>query len=80
MTVIRAAHYGETEARLANDPIVIAMAAGLSGVSRDQMCHDDGTPRHEFMGAANREYRSRGGKDGGHIGAVAHALLKVLDN
>jgi hypothetical protein len=78
---IRSKDYDETEDRLAKDPIVIAMAKGLAGVPRDQMVHegDDATPRFEFMMAANREYRERGGTDGGHIGAVAHALLKVLD-
>jgi hypothetical protein len=80
MAVIRAAHYGEVEARLMKDPIVIAMAKGLAGVPVDQMVHPgfDGTPRFEFMQAANREYRERGGQDGGHIGAVAHALLNLL--
>ena len=76
---IVAAHYGETERRLQADPIVIAMAIGLERVPRDQLQHDGGTPRHEFMMAAMREYASRGGKDGGHIGAVSAALLALLD-
>lgn len=90
MSVIQAAHYGETERRLAKDPIVIAMAKGLADVPRDQLVHDGAddrtvgtgqpTPRFEFMQSANAEYRERGGKDGGHIGAVAHALLLVLDS
>jgi len=81
MTVIKAKHYAETEDRLAQDPIIQAMAKGLAGVPRSELVHDgpDATPRFEFMQAANAEYRKRGGKDGGHIGAVAHALLKVLD-
>lgn len=80
-TVIKAKHYGETEERLAQDPIVIAMAHGLADVPREQLVHEDGeSPRFEFMQSANSEYRSRGGEDGGHIGAVAHALLKVLDS
>lgn len=79
MTVIQAAHYGETESRLGTDPIIIAMAKGLAGVKRAELVHDNGeTPRFEFMMAANTEYRSRGGKDGGHIGAVAHALISLL--
>ena len=79
MAVIKAKHYGETEARLAKDPIVKEMAKGLAGVPMDEMVHEDGeTPRFEFMQAANAEYRERGGEDGGHIGAVANALLKVL--
>lgn len=86
-TVIRAAHYGETEARLMQDPIVIAMAKGLANVPRAELVHDTGdvsdthvTPRFEFTQAANAEYRERGGKDGGHIGAVAQALLNLLDS
>jgi hypothetical protein len=84
ITVIAAAHYGETEARLAKQPIVIAMARELAGVPREQLVHvdedgDEGGARFEFMQRANAEYRERGGKDGGHIGAVANALLKVLD-
>ena len=75
--VIRAAHYSETEQRLAQDPIVIAMARGLAGVPTEDLAHEDGTPRFEFMQAANRTYRQRGGTDGGHIGAVARALLNL---
>lgn len=75
---IRAAYYDETERRLTDDQIVIDMAASLTRTSRDQMTHDDGTPRFEFMQAANRVYAERGGKDNGHIGAVAHALLALL--
>lgn len=80
MGIIRAAHYDETEQRLAKDPIVINMAGGLAGVQRKDLVHDDGTtPRFEFMMSANAEYRARGGDDGGHLGAIAHALLMVLD-
>lgn len=79
MTAIRSADYAVAEARLAQDPIVLAMAAGLAHEPREQLAHDGGTPRHEFMGAANREYYERGGTDVGHLGAVARALLAVLD-
>jgi len=85
MVMIKAKHYDEVEELLANDPIVIAMAHGLAKVEREQMVHEDGSPRFEFMQSANAEYRERGGKgsghdEGDHIGAVAHALLKVLDS
>lgn len=79
MHVIEAAHYEETRQRLAADPIVKGMAKGLANVPRDQMVHDSGTPRFEFMLAANVEYHARGGKDTGHIGAVAEALLRLLE-
>lgn len=84
-TVIRAKHYDETEERLAKDPVIISMAKGLKDTPLSELVHDTGdvsdthvTPRFEFMQAANREYASRGGKDGGHLGAVSHALLKIL--
>lgn len=80
MAVIRAAHYGETEARLMEDPIVIAMAKGLADVPRKEIAHEDGGARFEFMQAANAQYRERGGQDGGHIGAIANALIKLLDS
>lgn len=83
---IQAAHYAETEKRLADDPIVVALAADViagvaqGSVSLDMFRHDSGTPRHGFMGNANAEYRRRGGTDGGHIGAVANAILAVVDD
>lgn len=87
MTGIRSRDYDETEARLANDPIVLAMAVGLRETPRTELAHDgeNGGPRFEFMGAANDEYRTRLAAAGRtddqprHLGAVAHALLLVLD-
>lgn len=78
-TTIRAAHYSETEQRLAEDPIVHDLAAGLLREDRAELAHEDGTPRHEFMGAANARYRELGGTDGGHLGAIPSALLALLD-
>jgi hypothetical protein len=75
---IESKDYEETRRRLVKDPIIQDMAGGLLDVPRDQLAHDDGTPRFEFMMAANREYSSRGGTDGGHIGAVAEALLRLV--
>lgn len=81
MAVIEAKHYEETRVRMTKDPIVIAMAHGLADVPREQLVHEDGTtPRHEFMLKANAEYRERGGEDGGHLGAIPEALLRVLDS
>jgi hypothetical protein len=75
---VTAAHYAETEARLMRDPIVIAMAEGVREMNPADLAHGDGTPRHEFMLAANDEYRKRGGSDGGHLGAIASAILALL--
>ncbi|QJD52641.1 hypothetical protein PBI_AN9_87 [Mycobacterium phage AN9] len=71
--------YAETEARLQFDPIVVAMSVEMSGATehiKASWTHDDGEPNFQFMQVANREYARRGGKDGGHIGAIAKALLK----
>ena len=78
---IQAAHYGETEQRLISDPIIGDMVGGLIHVPRAELAHDTGTPRFEFMQAANHEYRSRGGTGNGnsHIGAVANVLLRLLN-
>ena len=79
MATIRSKQYGEDEARLAKDPIVIAMAAELP---RDgflgRYLHDNGEPTFSFMMLANEEYRKRGGGgDAMHIGCIAHAILKI---
>jgi hypothetical protein len=87
MTVIESADYEQTRQRLMKDPIIIAMAKEMAGHPKSELAHgelpkykDDPwpTPRFEFMMAANSEYRERGGTDGGHIGAVAEALLRLL--
>ena len=78
MATIRSKQYGEDEARLAKDPIVVAMAAELPRDGfRGRSLHDSGEPTFSFMMLANEEYRKRGGKDGAHIGCIAHAILKI---
>lgn len=76
---IRAAHYAETERRLQQDPIVQQMAQDVrrSGDPKSEFAHDNGTPRHGFMGAANARYRELGGTDGGHLGAIPTAVLAL---
>ncbi|ALF00957.1 hypothetical protein SEA_SERENITY_90 [Mycobacterium phage Serenity] len=79
--VIQAAHYAETEARLQRDHIVVTMSVEMNAAPANvkaSWTHDDGSPTFEFMQMANREYSRRGGKAGGHIGAVAKALLANL--
>lgn len=81
-TVIRAAHYGETEDRLTNDPIVQRMARDLHGIGvrPEEIAWEDGegTVRHEWSLRINSGYRQLGGTDGGHIGAVPTAVLRNL--
>lgn len=82
MATIRAGHYDDTERWLSQHPVIIEMAAGLRGTPRNELAHADGTPLFEFMQVSNREFDKRGGKSEGHamhIGAVASALLMVLD-
>lgn len=78
---MEAAHYGETRQRLMRDPIVAKMASEIEAFDPklERFLHEDGTPRFEFMQRANREYRDRGGKDGGHIGAVAEAIRDLIN-
>ncbi|AFI24995.1 hypothetical protein [Mycobacterium phage SWU1] len=79
--VIQAAHYAETEARLQRDHIIVTMSVEMNRAlpaEKASWVHEDGSPRFCFMQAANREYSRRGGKGGGHIGAVAKALLANL--
>ncbi|AQT28483.1 hypothetical protein SEA_TNGUYEN7_85 [Mycobacterium phage TNguyen7] len=78
---IEAPHYEETRQRLQRDPIIIAMSIEILGAPTEikaSFAHDSGTPTFEFMQRANAEYARRGGTDGGHIGAVAEALLRNL--
>lgn len=81
MAVIRASHYAETVAALRKDKIIQDMAEGLASIPTGDLAHESGAPRHEFMGAANAEYRKRGGTYSGpkSIGAVAEALLSIRE-
>jgi hypothetical protein len=87
MPTIESEDYEITRQRLMKDPIIIDMAGGLKNEPVEGLCHGElpkyktdpwPTPRFEFMMAANAEYRERGGTDGGHIGAVAEALLRLI--
>jgi len=83
MTVIESADYENTRQRLMKDPIVITMAeeiATLASGVRTEMVHEGGNPKSDFMMAANKEYRKRGGTDGGHIGAIAEAIFRLVDS
>lgn len=67
---IRSADYDETEAALAADPIIQAMAAEIPE-------HFD-TQGWSFTTAALHEYKARGGTIGSHIGGPAAAIRLVL--
>jgi hypothetical protein len=80
MATIQSKDYGETEDRLTKDPIVIAMAEDLKGLPFHShgWLHEDDSPTFSFMQLVNGEYRKRGGQDGGHIGAIAVAILRLV--
>ena len=79
--VILAPHYREVVIELVNNEIIQDMARGIKNVPIERITHDDGEPRFEFMMVANDMFRNRGGSTKGsqHIGAVAEALLKLLN-
>jgi len=79
MATIKAAHYGETEARLRKDPIVIALASEIPwNELNDRFLDSNSEPNFDFMMRANEAYRARGGEDGGHIGAIAAAIVSLV--
>lgn len=73
---IQAAHYGETEAALAADPIILGMAADIPADTAKTML--DGDPNWRFMQAALDTYKERGGEIPTHIGGPARAVQAVL--
>lgn len=84
MPTIKAAHYDETEERFARNPIVIEMAEEIPSGELAACTHEDGSPNFNFMQGANAEYderlKGRGlgpSSEPRHIGAVAHAILKL---
>jgi hypothetical protein len=78
---IVSAEYGEVEAALAKNPIVIGMAEGVRDMwntQRDLLVGPGGSPKHDFMLTALDTYKKRGGTIGCHIGAVANAITDIL--
>ncbi|QUE25764.1 hypothetical protein SEA_SMEAGAN_90 [Mycobacterium phage Smeagan] len=87
MTVIEAAHYGENQRALQQDPIIVAMSVEMNAAPdniKASWSHASGEPTFEFMQIANREFDRRAKAAGGgyvaaeSIGAVAKALLANL--
>lgn len=82
MNVIEADHYRDEEKLLMQDGHVKSMVDEIiethTGDPLAEFFHDDGTPRHEFMGAANAEYARRGGRDARSLGGVARAIRALL--
>jgi hypothetical protein len=70
---IRSHDYDETEAALAADPIIRAMADEIANAGADV-----DTTGWSFTTAALSEYRHRGGQIGTHIGGPSAAIRLVL--
>jgi len=77
MTVIEGAQYETTRRELMEDPLIQQMAQSIPIEALPLITHEDGTPHLDFMIKANRRYRDLGGTRGGHIGAVAEAILRI---
>ncbi len=77
--VIEADHYREARNRLKRDPILRQMAREVPPASRITLTHEDGGPRMFFCSRAWEEYKVRGGKLEGHIGAAAEACIMVWE-
>jgi hypothetical protein len=86
MTAIVSEDYAQAETRLRANPIIQNLAAGVVTTPIAEMAHEDGTPRHEFMMAANRQFANteaanadnpRYTADSGFraIGTIARAIL-----
>lgn len=89
MTVIESGDYEETRQRLVQDPLIIAMAEQIKAdknFDQSKLVHNEDpddprpTPTFQFMMSTNMEYQKRGGADGGHIGGVAEAILRLLND
>lgn len=85
MAALEATHYSETRTKLAADPAIQAMADELTthlekhDATVAQFQHEDGTPRHEFMGSALTEWKRRTRNPiPTHIGGPAEAILTIL--
>jgi hypothetical protein len=68
--VIQAEQYGDTEAALAADPIIVGMAAGIPD--------DVDLSGWSFTTNALAEYRERGGTIVTHIGGPAAAIRALV--
>jgi hypothetical protein len=88
MPALVSKEYGETVARLRANAIIQRLAVSLTLTPLSELAHDDGTPRFEFMLAANRRFADTEALNEGnpaytadegprHIGAIAEALLAV---
>lgn len=73
ITVLESGEYQREVEALKADPIVRQMALEIKGdVPMNEI------DSHNFMGAANAEYRSRGGHLNQTIGGVARAIKSLL--
>jgi hypothetical protein len=83
MTVFEARHYRDEQARLEADPNIQKMAADLvQGIANgfiglDDITHESGAPRFEFMQRAGETAHARGVRYDS-IGGPARAILSLV--
>lgn len=71
--------YREARASLADDPIVVAMAAEAAALPLAELVTSDGTPHLGFSIATLKEYRRRGGNGRAKgMGDVGYAIVDLL--
>jgi hypothetical protein len=82
--------YDKNYKALSEEQAVIDMANDISNYSHKQfgrwiapggleLTHEGGHPTFEFMMLSNKEYHARGGQNNESIGAVAHAIINLLE-
>jgi len=76
---IEAEHYREVRDQMRADPIIQQMAREVPWYHQKEFIDKDGHPTWQFMSRANATYSIRGGKIGGHIGAVAEAIIELWE-
>jgi hypothetical protein len=74
-TEIRAKHYAEDTAALADDPIIVEMAQACAAAPESAAEQFQGW---DFTQRAMEYYHSRGGELRAHIGAYADAVRLVM--
>jgi hypothetical protein len=88
MTALEGPDYQDARDRIKGNPVISMMAAGIVTVPLDEIAHEDGTPRFEFMMQANQAFGDAEARNAGnpgyepypagaprHLGLVAEAVL-----
>jgi hypothetical protein len=82
--------YNKNYKALSEEQAIIDMANDIRNYAHKQfgqwlapggheLTHEGGHPTFEFMMRCNKEYHARGGQNNESIGAVAHAIINLLE-